>query len=185
MLPPRSRFTLRRLMVLVSLSCVVLAIVRHAFRSWGPGDVTTLSLDVLVATNVLAWFQRARWPVFWAGFGLLGWAYLAIALGPPLGEHLPTTRMLDVLHDRLYSAHAGPTFGDDFDNVAAGPIHAHQFRRAGQSVMSLIVALLGGIGARLLFPAKSDDPQEPPPPDGWLLKPGWRPGGALRRTIGG
>jgi hypothetical protein len=174
MRPLSGQFRLRGLLVLVGLLAVALAVLRHALRHWGPGEVTTIALTLLVATNVLAWFQGPRWQTFWVGFGLVGVAYLLIALSSSTGEYLPTTWLLDDLHDRLFPAPALSTFADDFDEDVAGPVHGTRFRAAGQSVISLVFGLLGGLGARLLFPPRRDDPEEPRPPDGSLLKPGWR-----------
>lgn len=174
MRPRSGQLTLRGCLVLVGLLGVALAVLRHALRHWGPGEVTTMALILFVATNVLAWFQGARWQTFWVGFGLVGVVYLTVALGSSSGEFLPTTWLIDVLYGRLYPAPAIPTFAHDFDAAAAGTVHAGRFRTAGQAVLSLILALLGGIAARLLFPAREDDPEATRPPESSLLKPGLR-----------
>jgi hypothetical protein len=141
-------------MGLVSVLCVVLAFVHHALRHWGPDEVTIIALSILLATNILAWFQDARWQVFWIGFGMVGFAYLMISLGPWSKENLPTTWLLDGLYDRLYSIRAIPTFGNDFDDDASVHVHAYAFIRAGHSVISLLLALLAGIGATWLYSGK-------------------------------
>ena len=82
---PRVRFTVRRMMVLVSLLAIGLAVIRYTVTCWGTSEVLTIAPTVLVATNILAWFQRARRQVFWVGFGLCGWAYLTFSLGSPFG----------------------------------------------------------------------------------------------------
>ena len=87
---PYMRFTVRWIMAFVSFLALGLAAMRDPITHWGPREVTTLALSVLLATNILAWFQRARWQVFWIGFGLSGWTYLTLSLGSPLAEHLPT-----------------------------------------------------------------------------------------------
>jgi hypothetical protein len=174
---PACRFTLRRLMGLVSVLALGFAILRHAVMAWGASEVMTIAPMVLLATNVLAWFQRARWQVFWIGFGLAGWAYLMLALGSPMEEHLPTTRMFDDLHDRLYPALAFPPLRDYLDDVDFTlAVHADRFRKAGHSVTSLVLALLGGTLAVILFSPRCEDREEPFPPDGSLLKAGWRSG---------
>lgn len=190
---PSQRFTLGRSMTLLALLCVVMAIVSRALKRWGPGEITTLAVIILVATNILAWFQSARWQVFWVGFGLFGWAYLSISLGTSAAEYLPTTALIDGLHDQWYGTRDAfsdqwvgnpsvPAFyAEDFEASPAGAAHRHSFMTAGHSLICLFFSLLGGIGARLLFPAKGSDP-EPPPPDGSLLKPAWRD---KRPTCGG
>lgn len=168
------RVTLRELMILASLPCLALALLRHALIYWGPDDVTALALTILVATNVLVWFQGAR-RVVWAGFGVFGWAYLVIALASPAAEHLPTTQLFDEFYEREYPAPppAGPNLF--LDAALAQRAKADRFTRASHSVLSLAFAVLGGIGASLLFPAKKDA-GEASPPDGTLLRPGWRGG---------
>jgi len=160
-------------MALVSLLALGLAVMRHAVTHWGASEVMTIALTVLMATNILAWFQRADWQVFWVGFGLCGWAYLTFSLGSPLAEHLPTAWLLDGLHDRLYANHPGLEEADGFGNGVMSPAHGYSFRRAGQSVFSLLFALLGGSLATVLIPERAKD-GEVPPPDGSLLKLEWR-----------
>jgi hypothetical protein len=168
------KFTIWRLMAIVSLLALVLATLRHAVRYWGPGEITTLAWAVLVVTNVLAWFQRDRWQIFWVGFGLTGWAFLTLSIGSSAAEYLPTTRLLDGLHDRLYATPASPNFDDDFDGVNTGLSNGDQVRRAGHSLIGLCFALLGGVGACTLFPKRGEDRDGLPVPDGSLLDEGWR-----------
>jgi hypothetical protein len=171
---PPGRLTLWRLMALVSVLGVGLAILRHARTYWGTGEVLTIAPTVLLATHFLACFQRARWRAFWLGFGLSGWAYLAISLGSPAGEFLPTTRLLDGLHGRLYPPEAFRSFEDDFAVPRVMRAPGHRFRGAGHSVFSLFIALLGGAGASVLLPTRCEDREEGLPPDGSLLNPRWR-----------
>jgi hypothetical protein len=142
--------------------------------NWGTGEVATIAPTVLLATSVLAWFQRARRRAFWVGFGLAGWAYLALSLGSPAGSYLPTTRMLDGLHGQVYPPEAFRSFEDDFAVPRAMRISGDRFRRAGHSVFSLLIALLGGAGASVLLPMRCEDRDERLPPDGSLLNPRWR-----------
>ena len=153
---PRVRFTVRRMMVLVSLLAIGLAVIRYTVTCWGTSEVLTIAPTVLVATNILAWFQRARRQVFWVGFGLCGWAYLTFSLGSPSAEHLPTTWFLDGLHGRFCANHPDPSYDDFVDGVITAEVHSYHFRRAGQSVFSLLFALLGGSLATVLIPARAD-----------------------------
>jgi hypothetical protein len=153
-------------MALVCLLGIALAILRHALRYWGPSEVTNFAVTILVATNVLAWSQSARWQRFWVGFGLFGWAYLMASWGS--SEHLPTTWLLDRLHDRMHAMSEAPTLGIPADNETWGPAYTGELRRAGHSVLSLVVGLLGGIAVSLLFRKKDEVP-----PDGSLVEPGW------------
>ncbi|GAC1474390.1 MAG: hypothetical protein NVSMB9_24680 [Isosphaeraceae bacterium] len=171
---PCARFTLGRLMAIVSALALGLAVLRHAWTDWGPREVMTIAPTILLATNVLAWFQRARWQRFWVGFGLCGWAYLTFSLGSPFVEHLPTAWFLDGLHDRLYGNQPIPARDNDFGEAfISAKLHGDSFRRAGQSIFSLLFALLGGGVAIVLIPMNAGDEDEPLPPEGSLLKPGW------------
>src|SRR6185312_16447729 len=95
------QITLRRLMILVVFLALVLGLLRHALRHWGTSEVVTLAVTILVVTNVLAWFQKARWQVFWAGFGIFAWSYLVISLKLPTSDYLPTTWLLDNVHESM------------------------------------------------------------------------------------
>jgi hypothetical protein len=159
-------------MMVVGATALALAIARHVLEYWGPGEFLAVGPVVLLATNVLAWFQPARWQRFWVGFGLCGWAYLTFSLGSPLAEYLPTTWLLDALHDRLAASWPPPAPDDFPQGILSGQAHAEAFRRAGQSLLSLLFGLLGGLVALVLFPIRFDEP--PGPPDGSLLGPGWR-----------
>ncbi|MHC5539664.1 hypothetical protein ACYOEI_15710 [Singulisphaera rosea] len=172
MLGPDRSFTLRRSMTLMAILCVIMAVVSRALNYWGPREFTTLAVTILVATNILAWFQSARWQVFWVGFGLFGWAYLSISLASSTAEYLPTTPLIDGFHDQWYGPATVPEAFEDSEAPFTGPTHRHRFMAAGHAAISLFFALLGGIGARLLFPPKGLDSGESPPPDGSLLKPG-------------
>ena len=108
------------------------------------------------------------------GFGLGGWAYLTFSLGSPLAEHLPTAWFLDGLHDRIHASRPVPAYDDFGGGVLSAQVHGYHFRRAGQSLFSLLFALLGGSLATVLVPARAEAGEGPLPPDGSLLKPGWR-----------
>jgi hypothetical protein len=170
---PRVRVTVRQMMALVCLMAVGLMIARHVVACWGPSEATTIAPIVLLASNVLAWFQRPRWQVFWIGFGLCGWAYMTFSVGSPLAEYLPTARLLDGLHEWFYAAPTVTAYVDFGEGVISRQAHGEAFRRAGQSLFSLLFALLGGGGAIVLFPPKAED-RVPIPPDGSLLGTGWR-----------
>ncbi len=170
----RVRYTMRQVMGLVLLLALGLAAVRYAVTNWGTSEAIAVAPIALVTTNILAWFQRARWQVFWVGFGLCGWAYLTISLESPMPESLPTAWLLDGLHDRYCANHPLPTVDDGFDGVVSESRLRGRFRRAGQSVISLWLALLGGVAATILFPTRAENRGGPPPPEGSLLTPGWR-----------
>lgn len=173
------RLTVRQAMAFMMLMGVCLAVTRHVVAHWGPSEATTVAPIVLVTTNVLAWLRRSRWQVFWIGFGLCGWGYLTLAFGSPLAEYLPTASLLDGLHGWLYADGLPSGYGFSLDEGFAyvkardAAAHAAAFGRAGQSLLSLVFALLGGCSAIVLFPAKAVE-RVPDPPDGSLLAPGWQ-----------
>ncbi len=170
----RVRFTVRQIMVLVCLIALGLGLMRHVATHWGTAEFATVGPIVLITTTILAWFQKARWQAFWVGFGLCGGAYLAISVASPMAEHLPTAWLLDYFHGQYYATHPLPVEDDGFDGVVSAQEHERRFRAAGQSLISLLFALLGGVLANILFPARAELGGERLPPDGSLLKPGWR-----------
>jgi len=171
------RFTVRLMMAFVLLLAVGLGALRYALTHWGPSEIMAIAPVVLLATNILAWFQRARGQVFWVGFGLCGWACLSFSLYCPLAEHLPTTWLLDGLHDRFYANLPAPSYDDFGAGGRSTQLHGDRFRRAGESVISLMFALSGGFVMAVLFPARVKKVEEVAfPQDGALLKPGWRDG---------
>ncbi len=117
--------------------------------------------------------RSGRSRVFWLGFGLCGWAYLALSLASLLAEHLPTTRFLDDLHNRFSTTPPRPVYQDFGAGMALARIHAESFRRAGHALLALLFALLGGVGAMVVIPARNKA-RFIHPPDGSLLKPGWQ-----------
>ncbi len=168
------RFTIGWTLIVVSLLAAVLAVARYAFTRWGSSEVITLVMLVLLVTTVRAWFVSDRGKVFWVGFGLCAWTYLALSLASPLAEHLPTTWLLDGLHDRFY-AKPPPAYQDFGEGIAWAQIHAESFRRGGHALFCLLLGLLGGVWAMVLVsPVRHGELLDPP--DGSLLKPGWRDG---------
>ena len=154
----RVRLTVRHAMALMACVAVGLAAIRHAITSWGPRELATVAPIIVVATNALAWFQRPRRQVFWIGFGLAGWAYLALALWSPLAESLPTSWLLEALHGRLYEGRSFPGYDDGYyDEGGSFRAHGMAFVRAGHSIIGLVLALLGGFVAVTLVPVKGDE----------------------------
>lgn len=170
---PHMRPSVRRLMATVAVLTLGLAFLRYAVAHWGANDVTILALFVLLGTNVLTWFLSVWWKVFRIGFGLFGWAFLMLSFSSPLAEHLPTAWLLDGLHDRLYANQPIPAYDDFGVGRISAKLHADTFRRAGQSLFSLVFAFLGGCLVTLLFP-RSEGVEVALPPDGSILGPEWR-----------
>jgi hypothetical protein len=156
----RPRLTLMGLMASVVVLAALFAVVRHASTYWGAGEILTIVIGMLLASALVAWFRGGRRGAFWMGFATTGCAYLILSLSvwsdPPMSSHLPTTKLLDTLHGQVH-----PEPDRWIDNLGSwdGPLgYPHcleRFRQGGHSLWSLLLALLGGIAARLLFPVRS------------------------------
>jgi hypothetical protein len=161
------------LMVMVASFALGIALIRHALIFWGSGELITIALVVLSVSTLRAIFQRRRGRAFWLGFVLFGWGYLALSQGcwtdQPIVEHLPTTWLIDALFDRLNSP---PRFWhDDFgESIRKRQKDAERFRLAGNSIVSLLLALIGGVGVSCLFSSRAPNHAEIDPPDGSLLR---------------
>jgi hypothetical protein len=92
-------------MGLVVVVAVAVAALRFASELWA-GILLMLPLGVLGAA-VLAFHERTgSRRVWWRGFALFGWGYVALAMGPWASEaiapNLPTTAGLDTLYARMH-----------------------------------------------------------------------------------
>ncbi len=139
---PRVRFTMRRMMAHVALIALALAFARHAVTRYGAEGVLMIAWTVILGAIDIPLFWKVSSPRFWLGFGLSGVSYLALAFFAPLPVRMPTSWLLEDLHDRL---------------PAGVPIPAKDFMLAGHAVLSLFFGLLGGPVAILLLPARPEE----------------------------
>src|SRR5262245_19582567 len=91
------RFSLASLVGVVAALAFGLAALRSANQLWASA-VFSLTLVLLLAAVLGVSFGHGPGRVYWGGFAIFGWAYLALALGPGftnvVGPHLLTTKLL-------------------------------------------------------------------------------------------
>lgn len=145
---PQVRFTMWGMMRVVGLMAVFLAVTRFTLAQSGTEGLTSLAVCVFAFLTYLPQFLRVRWPMFWLGFAGSGLIYLSFVHFVGLPFRLPTSLLLDWLHDHLAAAQAIP---------------ALDFNRAGHAALSLVVGLLGGCLAALMIPAKAPEQGSYPP----------------------
>lgn len=105
---PRPRFSLRWLFGVVSFAAVGCALLVYATPFWSKLTFTC-TLAALAAAAVAAFMRHDARRAFWAGFVLVGVAYLWLVCGTwatpcghaPLRDWLLTTAVLDWCHDKL------------------------------------------------------------------------------------
>jgi hypothetical protein len=165
--------TTRRLMMVVAMFAVGIAFLRHVLILCVANELVAIAVIAFFASSLLFMRQRGRRRGFWLGFALFGWGYLALSQADwnaqPINEHLPTTWLFDDLFGRLYPA---PLLrADDFGaSVLERERKAERFRLAGHSLVSLLFAIMGGIGCYHVFRSRDPGHAEPDPPDGSLLR---------------
>jgi len=145
---PQVRFTMWGMMRAVGLTALGLAVIRFTLAQSGTEGLTSLAICGYALITYAPQFLRVRWPMFWLGFAGTGLIYLSFVRFVGLPFRLPTSLLLDWLHDHLASAQAVPVL---------------DFNRAGHAALSLVVGLLGGSLAALLIPAIAQEPGPNPP----------------------
>jgi hypothetical protein len=168
----RYTFTLWQVVILVGALCLVLGFLRYAMARWKPADVVLLTLMILSAASVWCCLRGRRAPASWVSFALFGWGYLVTSLGP-LGEHFPTTQLLAAAHDRLFPAPLPSGSWEDIGKLEAWKWYAGAFVIAGQSLICLPVAILGGFVGTMVVGWKGKEAPVILPREGSLLNPGW------------
>lgn len=120
-----AQISLKQTLAAVLFVAVAFGFMRHALNAWGPGEVVTLAVLVLVGGSVLSQVGRGR--PFWRGFAMVGWAYLAVSFVSSLSEHLPTVWLLDRLHTGIYGIAPSPTHEDFGQSAQAMRRHQEAF----------------------------------------------------------
>jgi hypothetical protein len=97
-------FSVRTLMTLVLLIAIGLAALRNANGIWA-AMMLTVACGAVASAVMGALILRGKERYGWAGFAVFGGGYLAIAIGPCLGDayqsHLGTTAMLDYVQTKV------------------------------------------------------------------------------------
>jgi WD40 repeat protein len=96
----RIRFNIASLLVVVLFLGVCFAALRESNELWDSG-LFTLTLGVLLTSILLAIHRTESRQVFWMGFALFGWTYLALSLVPSIESRLITTKALTYLDSKV------------------------------------------------------------------------------------
>jgi hypothetical protein len=172
---PRPRISIAALLGFVGVAAVGFAAIRGATPAWA-GLIQSVMFFAMFGSLLGIAFRREAKRVFWIGFALLGWGYVALSftsLSPQVGRRLLGPALFRVIHEVLYTDEsqfngpngpAGPGMmpgagmGGGFRSMAAGgggPVATVVWvpRQAdldliGRSLEGLLWAYLGGWLAR-------------------------------------
>jgi hypothetical protein len=166
-LGPR-RISISGLMFLVILVALAFAAFRNPTELWA-GSLFALTLGMLLLAPVGVAYRGGDKRLFWVGFAVFGYGYLALilatrALVPP---PLPTTMLIDYMFRRIQPDQTtttdasvmimtGPIIFNSLSNVSG----ALPFFQIGHSLATLLVASLGAVLVGVF--AKRDGPLVPP-----------------------
>jgi hypothetical protein len=89
-------------MAVVVVPATYLAALRNADVTWA-SLITTLTLTAIGFSVVWGRSLRGRKHAGWFGFGGIASAYLALSASP-LGDRLPTTQLLNFVHDQVVAS---------------------------------------------------------------------------------
>jgi hypothetical protein len=89
----KPRFNIASLLALIVVFGVGIAALREASDLWDNG-LFNFVLGILLTSILLAIHRTDARRAFWLGFALFGWAYLGLALIPPIESRLITTKAL-------------------------------------------------------------------------------------------
>jgi len=182
----RPHFSLGTLLLAVLSAGVAFAALKSPSDTWASA-LFTLAVAVLLVATLGAVHRRERGRAYWLGFALFGWVYLILSLVPEPAPRLATTGLLDALFARVHGhGHAEQVFslafspqgnrlvsqGVGFTSVRVwdastgrplSPASADPegFRRVGHSLLTLLIALVGGWVSRYLHGARNRQPSEP------------------------
>jgi hypothetical protein len=96
----RFRFNISSLLAVVLFLAVAFAALREATDLWDSG-VFSVTAGLLIASVLLAAHRTGRRRAFWLGLALVGGAYLAASLIPPVESRLLTTKGLAYLDSKI------------------------------------------------------------------------------------
>ncbi len=171
------RFTIAGLMGAVLAAAIGLAALRTASETWA-GVMLLLTCGVLALAVVGVVCRGESERAWWLGFALFGWGYLALAFwcgNRARSPRLPTLMWLDAVGTKLgLPPHDGGmgagvlsglrsigirgihgsvgAFGGFGGNAGAGGVD-ESFAQVGHCLWALLLAILGGILASILFAA--------------------------------
>lgn len=98
------RFSLTALFGAVLFAAFGTAAIRFASPLWA-GITMAVTVPILFAAILGALFRLGQARAFWTGMAICGWGYLLLVLVPVfesgIGQHLPTSYLLNFVHDQL------------------------------------------------------------------------------------
>ena len=147
------RFSIAGLMGAVLIAAVGLAALRNASQAWD-GAMILLTYAVLGLAILCAILRGRAERAWWLGICVFGWGYLAlVARARNDITELPTTTLLEAIGPWFSVSLPPSPFEVDADSTNRwNPWYVP----IGQSLCTLLAALLGGILAGLFFASRAD-----------------------------
>ena len=170
----RFRFSLASLISAVLFIAVACAALRNASKLWA-SMIFTLTVCLLLGAILGVVFRGGDTRAFCLGFALLGWGYLFLAFSHVINEDLNlrappllTSMMLGYMHPKLAKSETIPGSGfrpEDFMDLGGPrtvfvPSWEH-FHQVGHSLVTLLIALVGGGLARYLHASRRQPDDRP------------------------
>jgi hypothetical protein len=183
----RPRYSIGTLLLMVLFAGVAFAPLKSPSELWASA-LFTLAVAFLLVAVLLAVHRRVRARAYWLGFALFGWVYLILNLVPESAPRLATTGLLDALFarvhehghdgriiwlayspqgDRLIPRGGGPTTTQLWETTTGKPLNVTSvkpegFRLVGHSLITLLIACVGGWVSRRLHEAQDRKPSGSP-----------------------
>jgi hypothetical protein len=173
---PTQKSILRTTLV-VAVTAGILYVLGSLFLGWGAGDLASASVATLAIVSIVT-FLRKRRSAFWLGCVIVGWGWLTIAATSQTSADRPVTRWIDEIHACIGGRSEPDRKGDWFEYFEVERRYQESrdaYRNAGYGLVALGLGFLGGIATHIVFSSREPSRGEPPP-DGSLLRPGWREG---------
>jgi hypothetical protein len=166
------RVSISGIMWIVVAIAVGVAALRDASR-FSFGAIHLLTQATLGLAILLSIYRRGAARAWWLGFALFGWGY-EYAIPPHSiyrSPHLPVTTLLIALKPLVgHPAHVDPPPGS---SGFGQPLEDYLYLRIGDDLAAMVVALIGGLLARVVFarsmpgPATAGPAPTPTPGDPW------------------
>ncbi|HVC98821.1 MAG TPA: hypothetical protein VND64_34470 [Pirellulales bacterium] len=136
------RFSLTTLFGMVLFAAFGTAAIRFASPLWA-GLTMAVTVPLLFAAILGALFRLGQARAFWTGMAVCGWGYLVVVMAPwletGLGQHLPTSYLLNHIHGQIQKQLHG-----------AGP-STELVLRTGHALFALLFGFIGGVTAKWLY----------------------------------
>ena len=169
------RFSLTALFGMVLFTAFGTAAIRFDSPLWA-GLTMAVTVPLLFAAILGALFRLGQARAFWTGMAICGWGYLLLALAPwfepSVGQHLPTTQVLVLVHEQLQEQEPdtdnNPVDEDDNSFViqfrwatTTGP-DLSVVQSTGHALFALLFGFIGGVTAKWFYVTRA--PRED---EGW------------------